>query len=97
MKNLIALIVFLVELAIIAQKGYCSETYSNLTFTVSMATYGLSKDGNAVYIATTAGNVQRHNYTKYLNTADFTYTTSHSEAIRTVAVSKGERYFATGG
>ena len=71
------------------------EEYETI-FTISVARYAVSQDGNALYLATTGGDVNRYNYTDKFDTPTFTYSTSHSSSIRTIASSKGEKYVATG-
>ena len=64
---------------------------------MNSVTYAVSPDGNALYIGTTNKEIRRYNYTKFLGSPSFTYTTSHSKDISAIGVSQGEYYFASGG
>ena len=77
--------------------GFClaDEDYEDTT-TLSAVTYAVSPAGNALYIGTQGRAINRYNYTKYIYTPTFTYSTSHTKDIRVIGVSKGEHYFASG-
>lgn len=62
------------------------------------STFTKSKDNNVLYIATIDYKIYRLNYTRYVNNIVpvFLYKTSHTNEIRTMAVSQGEVYLATG-
>lgn len=65
------------------------EVYVN-TITLSGATlHRVSQDGNALYMATSTRRIYRYNFTKFLSTQDFIYSTSHTGPIRAIGISKG--------
>lgn len=75
-----------------------NTNYGTITF-VNTNTYATSKDFNALYaVGSTDRKIYRLNYTRNLTVASYNYniSTTHTATVRTIAVSPGERYVATG-
>lgn len=94
-KQNLSTILVSVVFSVLFGLGSADEIYINTT-TLNTVTYAVSPDGNALYIATTGREIKRYNYTKFINAATFTYSTSHTKDIRVIGVSAGEHYFASG-